>query len=561
MPGPQSNDHHVDARPGSSMSVKAGLQPSAQLRRGRPNASARGTKRTLGLIAIVAAGALVLSGCSAGGGENTSGQSIVNVVTPAQPSTLDPHISTDSIMTEITGSIYETLITVDENLEIQPMLASSFESNADGTEYTFTLRDDVVFHDGSPMTATDVVDSMNRWNRLSISAETAFTEANWAEVNPTTVTLTVPSASFMHLLYLSTPGTAYPAIMPSSVIEEFGDEPVQDFIGTGPYTFTEWDADQKIVIDKWADYAPVDGPTSGRAGKKDAKIDEVVFHFVADASTRTLGLISGQYDLAPELPFDGIAQIEEDPNLQVGTYTISPINLVFSDRTGPFDNVLNRQAVNTGLDRDPIMLASVGRADLYDLVHHNMTLPQKPLWDTAVGLADFNSADATQAKKLLTEGGYTGEPVTLLVTRDYTEAYNAAVVVESQLKALGVNVTLEALEWASYFEKYKNDRDSWDLTIIPQSTEPDPSQTVGFLPGRAGYHDTPQLRDLLTRYGAAPTMDDARTLFDEMQSYLEEVRPLSRLGDAHNVFAATKKLGTVPVFASSIVWWQVDWAK
>ncbi|GGR13201.1 ABC transporter substrate-binding protein [Agromyces mediolanus] len=519
----------------------------------------RSLRRASAVSAIVASGALVLSGCAASGDGGDAAKDVVNVVTPAQPSTLDPQISTESIMGEITGSIYETLVVTDENLVPQPMLAESFERSDDGLEYTFVLREGVKFHDGSELTASDVVDSMNRWTRVSIAADGAFDGSEWTEVDDYTVKLTVPTASFLHLLYLSDIGTSYPAIMPSEVIEEFGDEPVQDIVGTGPYTLKEWDADQRIVIEKWDDYQSVDAPSSGRAGAKDAVLNEVVFSFVPDAATRTMGMQSGQYDVTPELPFDGLTQFQEDPNLVLGTYTIGPINLVYSDRAGgPFENVVNRQAVNTALDRDPIMLASVGSEELYDLVHHNMTEPQQAIWDTEVGKAEFNAADTAAAKALLAEGGYAGEPVTLLVTRDYTEAYNAAVVVAEQLKGIGVDVKLEALEWASYFDKYKEGRDEWDLTIIPQGTVTDPTQTVGFLPNRAGYYDTPELHDLLARFRAAPTQDDATLIFDEMQQYIETYRPLTRLGDAHNVYAASKDL-ELPVFNSHFVWWNASW--
>ena len=98
----------------------------------------------------------MLSGCAASGGGGDAAKDVVNVVTPAQPSTLDPQISTESIMGEITGSIYETLVVTDENLVPQPMLAESFERSDDGLEYTFVLRDDVTFHTGRPMTADDV---------------------------------------------------------------------------------------------------------------------------------------------------------------------------------------------------------------------------------------------------------------------------------------------------------------------------------------------------------------------------------------------------------------------
>lgn len=526
-----------------------------------------GKRRILTGAAAVSLGALVLSGCASGTGGGSSAsdaeKDIVELVTPAQPESLDPQISTDSIMGEITLPIFETLVTVDEDLQVQPMLAESFEANADNTEYTFTLREGVKFQDGSDLDADDVVASMNRWDRVSIAAIEAFAGAEWTKVDDRTVKLTVPSASFLHLLYLSSLGTAYPAILPSEVIDKVGDDPIEDaadIIGTGPYQFDSWDADQKIVITKWDDYQSVDAPSSGRAGAKDAQLSEVVFNFVADASTRTLGIQSGQYDATTELPFDSLDQFENDPNLKLETYMIGPINLVYSDNPdGVFANVENRQAVNEGLDRDPIMLSAVGNADLYDLVHHNMVLGQKAIWDTEVGKADFNQADMAAAQATLKQDGAAGKTLTLLANKDYSEAYNAAVVVAEQLKEMGFDVQLDAYEWGAFSEKYREKRDEWDVVVFPFGQETDPTQTIGFLPDRAWYSaDNAELQDLLQRFRAQPTQADASAMYDEMQQYIEDTRPMSRIGDAHNVYASNANLD-LDWFEGHFTWWNAAW--
>ena len=532
--------------------------------RGPAPRTRRTGRRLVPATALLAASALLLAGCASGGdsGGGDASKNIVNLVTPAQPESMDPQISTDSIMGEIASPIFETLVTTDENLQVTPMLAESFEANADNTEYTFVLREGVMFQDGSEMDADDVVASMNRWLRVSVAAVDAFAGAEWTKVDDRTVKLTTASPSFLHLLYLSQVGTAFPAVLPEEVIDKVGDAPIQDtadIIGTGPYKFAEWDADQKIVIEKWDDYQSVDAPSSGRSGAKDAKLDQVVFNFVADASTRTLGLQSGQYDATTELPFDSLDQFQNDPNLVLDTYMVGPINLVYSDDpSSPFSNVINRQAINTGLDRDPIMLAAVGSEELYDLVHHNMTLGQKAIWDTEVGKADFNQADVAKAEEMLAEGGYDGSPVVVLANKDYSEAYNSAVVVVEQLKAMGVDATLDAYEWGAFSEKYRENRDEWDLVVFPFGTELDPTQTIGFLPTRAGYFDGPELQALLTKFRSAPTQADASAIYDEMQEWIEETRPMSRIGDAHNVYAANKDL-ELPWFDGRFVWWNAHW--
>ena len=456
-----------------------------------PTSQRAGALRRLGgATAAVAVGALVLAGCSSTSAPSDEAKDIVNLVTPAQPESLDPQISTDSIMGEITGPVFETLVTTDADLQVQPMLAESYVVSDDSLEYTFTLRDGVKFQDGSDLDADDVVASMNRWTRVSVAAQEAFAGSEWTKVDDLTVKLNVTAPSFLHLLYLSQVSTAYPAILPTEVLDKVGDGPIEevaDIIGTGPYQLTEWDADQKIVIEKWDDYQSRTEPSSGRAGAKEATINEVVFNFVPDASTRTLGLQSGQYDATTELPFDSLDQFKDDENIVLDTYMVGPINLVYSDdASSPFSNVINRQAINTGLDRDPIMLSAVGSKDLYDLVHHNMTLGQQAIWDTEVGKADFNKVDVAKAKEMLKEGGYNGEQVTVLANKDYSEAYNGAVVVVEQLKGMGVDATLDAYEWGAFSEKYRERRDEWDLVVFPvrHGARPDPDDRLPPDPSR-----------------------------------------------------------------------------
>lgn len=506
------------------------------------------------------ASALLLTGCSGGGSSNegSTGRTDLNVVVPAQPDNLDPHISTIHMTAMITRPVFETLLTVDADGEVQPMLAESFDRSDDGLTYTFALRPGVEFHDGSAFDAADVVASMERWQRLTSTGQTLFADATWTALDPETVQLTVPSASFLHLTNIANRLLNAAVIMPSEVLEQAGDDPVTDIIGTGPYTFGEWVPDQSITIEKWADYQAIDGPTSGLAGDKTGKLEKITFDFVSDPSTRALGLQSGQYDLVTEVPYDGLAQITEDPNLVTGKLLVSPQNLVYSSADGPLANSDMRQAINMALDRDEIMTAAVGDPELYELTHHQMVRDQENVWNTDVGRAGFNPVDVAGAQKLMKQAGYSGEPLTLLVTRDYTEAYNAAVVIQDQLKEAGVPVELEAMEWASYIDRYLNDPASYDFSLLPDVTRLEPSQTIGFVEGRPGYIESDRLSALLTEYRALPTIAEAQTFYDELQQYIEDERPLTRVGDAINLYAGSNALSDVPVFDSTIVWWGVD---
>lgn len=512
------------------------------------------------LVAIAALG-LLLAGCGSADAGDASKKSIT-VAYAAQPPNLDPQLSASATTTGLTRPVFETLLTMDANRNPQPMLAESYERGTDGLKYTFRLRHGLKFQDGSDLDADDVVASMQRWSRLAPPVRDDFKGAAWTKIDPFTVVLQVPSASFLHVLHLSSRFANYPAIMPKEIIDRAGDDPVKDIVGTGPYRFVEWKPDQSLTLEKWGGYQPLDGPANGLAGNKTGKLDKIVFEFVTDSSTRTLGLKSGQYDISTDAPYDGLDQLSNDPNLRVGSLSISPQNLVFSGRQGsPIANVAMRQAINAAFDRDEIMLAAVGSKDLYDLVQHNMVKSQETVWNTDIGRSTYNKPDPGKVAALLKEAGYKGEPLVLTVTRDYTEAYNSAVVVQSQLQKVGIKVDLQTREWASYFQQFLNDQGSWDMSVFPQVPQLDPSQTVGFSPARPGYWASPRLNDLLARYRSAPTLKDATAMYNEMQQYIEDTRPLSRLGDAHGVFAATTKLREIPTFDGTAMWWAVEFTE
>ncbi|MFD1202277.1 ABC transporter substrate-binding protein [Leucobacter albus] len=475
-----------------------------------------------------------------------------------QPPNLDAHLTQLQKIAEITRPIYETLLTIDANYDVQPMLAESYERSDDGLSYTFVLREGLKFHDGSDLDATDVVASMERWTRLTAPGQDDFGDATWAEIDPLTVELTVPTASFLHELQLAARLLNVPAIMPSEVIEAAGDDPVQEAIGSGPYRVEEWIADQTLTLTKWDDYQSVDAPSSGLAGAKNASIDELVFTFLDDATTAVAGLQTGQYDVVTGVGHHQVPQIEADDSIVPETYQYGLQNLAYNIHSGPASDVRLRQAMNMAYDRDEMMLAAVGDEKNYTLIHDNMAAPWQSVWNTDVGKAGFNAADTEGAKALLAESDYNGEALTLIVSSSSNNAQAAAVVLQDQMAAIGVNVSIEAMEWAAFIDRYLNDYDSWDLGIITQVVKNEPTQTIGWVSSNPGYQaGSPELAALEAAYRGAETLADAQALYDDMQQYIEDLRPLSRLGDTHDLFAYSTRLENLAVFDASITWWNV----
>ncbi|NLS10375.1 hypothetical protein HGQ17_10295 [Nesterenkonia sp. MY13] len=146
------------------------------------------------------------------------------------------------------------------------MLAEDFEVSEDGLTITFTLRDDVVFHNGEPMEAEDVIASFERWREVSTIGPNYFGEAEFESPEEGVFTVTMPEPMFVAPTLIADP-QIMPHIMPAEIIEEAGDEEVSEHIGTGPYMFGAWEADQHIRLDRFEDYTSPEGEPSGMAGE------------------------------------------------------------------------------------------------------------------------------------------------------------------------------------------------------------------------------------------------------------------------------------------------------
>jgi peptide/nickel transport system substrate-binding protein len=377
----------------------------------------------------------------------------------------------------------------------------------------------------------------------------------WSAVDDRTVRLDLATPTFGALLALANPNEQFPAVYPSTVVEAATDEPITDIIGTGPFRLGEWIPDQSLTLDRFDGYTPAEGESSGRAGDRTAEVAGIDFTFVPDPATRVLGLQTGEYDFISEVPYDNAAQVLEDDSLRADSYPVTLLNLYYNKAQGPFADVTARRAVDTALDRDAIMLAAVSDPQFYTLTNSMMLESQSGLWPTAVGKDTFNPHDTVKAKELLAESGYDGAPVRIIATRDYLESYNAAVVIQEQLKGIGIDASLDTFDWPT-FTDVREDPTKWELAVIPNTAKSDPGSLVFMRPDFAGFTASPELDTILDRYRAAPTLDEAKSHYDDLQTWFYDYLPVSKLGDADTVFATTTNVDVTvgPGFEGPILW-------
>ena len=153
-------------------------------------------KKKFGFMALVVLLVLSLVACSSEGGSEESDSNEkkeLQVAYNAQPPTLDPLISTAVATRDVMRNVYETLLTLDENFEVTPSLAESYEQSKDGKTITFKLRKGIKFHNGDDMTADDVVAFMTRWAETASSGKGSFAGSTFSKLDEETVVWELPS--------------------------------------------------------------------------------------------------------------------------------------------------------------------------------------------------------------------------------------------------------------------------------------------------------------------------------------------------------------------------------
>ncbi|RKJ33698.1 ABC transporter substrate-binding protein, partial [Butyricicoccus sp. 1XD8-22] len=324
----------------------------------------------------------------------------------AQPPTLDPLMTTAVAARDVARNIFESLVTLDADSKVVPMLAESFEQSEDGKTITFKLRQGVKFHNGDELTADDVIASMEYWRTTASLGKAYFTDATFEKVDETTVRLVMPENLFIALYLLADP-SQIALITTEEAIAGTSAEGLNEFIGTGPYKFVEWKSDQYIHLQKFNEYVAVDTPASGLSGKKEPKYENIYFQFVTDASTRLAGIQTGEYDVANAIPFDNVEQLNALDNITISIDHNGFNAVVFNKREGIFADQKARQAINAALDQESILTAAFSNPQFYEL-EHGLMIKEQTDWYSEAGADQYNQKDTDKAKALLEEIGYNG---------------------------------------------------------------------------------------------------------------------------------------------------------
>ena len=322
---------------------------------------------------------------------------------PIEPETLDPG---DAVYVQeqfILMNIFDSLLSISPDGELHPGLASAWEPNADYSEFTFTLREDVTFHDGTPFTAEAVKASFDHINSEAIlesGGKSLLTDHAYVEtvvVDDYTVTVKFGAS---YPLFLRDASRQWLSISSPAALEASGADYGRSPVGTGPFKFVQWDAQSQIVLERNPDYnwgpefASHQGP---------ALLDQVVFRILPEAATRLTAFETGEILIASEPPsLDAIA-LAESGTASIETFAQPgiPAILMINAAKAPTDDINVRKA----------MILAVNQEELATTAFQSLGLPATSVispstWAYDEAAASMYSFNLDEAKSLLEGSGW-----------------------------------------------------------------------------------------------------------------------------------------------------------
>jgi peptide/nickel transport system substrate-binding protein len=347
--------------------------------------------------------------------------------------------------------------------------------------------------------------------------------------------------------------------MPKEVAEAAPAGPAKDFIGTGPYKFSEWVPNRLIRLTRFIGYAPRSEAPSLYTGRREALADELVFYPVGSVATRIAGVQSGEFDVADAIPADSYAQLKSDPRVVPevvprGTWLV----FFFNKQSGLMANVKLRQAVMAALDMGPIMQATIGNPDLYALAPS--LYPKDSTWYSEGGKQWYNQHNPERAKQLMAEAGYKGETVRWITTQQFDWMFKSSTVAVDQLQKVGFKMDMQLYEWAGVIERRAKPAE-WEFFTTGHGFVPDPSLIDVFSPTYPGWWDTPRKRDLFAQFNRATDLDARQQIWHRLHELVFTEGGWVKAGEFFPVQLRSRELTGYRAVPLAPIFWNVPAVK
>ncbi len=474
---------------------------------------------------------LFLVGCSGGAGDKET----LTVGLSGDAIALDPVATNDNQSSNVMLQIYEGLVKADKDGQILPSLAESYEQ-VDDVTYKFNLKKGVKFHNGEELKASDVVFSLKRaieapnvthlFQTIDIDSVKALDDYT-VEFKQTE-----PFAGI--LAALCHPGGF---IVSEKAVTEAGDDFAQHPVGTNALKFVKWNRADSLELEQFADYHGT--PTEYK---------KLTFRVIPEPSNRVIELESGGVDIAYDIIATDIEKVENNEKLTLlKSLDYGETYLGFNFSKELLSDPKVREAITLALDKDSIV-----KAVFHDLGQTATGILPPTLKYSISDTMKVKEQNIEKAKELLKEAGYPDGFSLNISTNDNKDRSDMATAMKEQLAQVGIDATINVLEWSAFNEVIKNG--DQDLFMIAWTADSPDADTFLFpcfhssAKGEGGNYvflEDPKVDELLEE--ARFEQDDAKRAekYAEAQEYLMEINAWIPLHNKEMTIGTRKEIGNI----------------
>ena len=486
--------------------------------------------------------------------------------------TIDPGFTTAYITRDHGYMVYDTLLATDSSFKVQPQMAD-WKISDDKLTYTFTLRDGLKWHDGTPVTAEDCVASLKRWGRNDNMGQKLMDFTASIEAADTkTIVLKLKEPYGLVLESIAKPSSYVPFMMPKRLAETPPGQQIPEQIGSGPFKFVkaEFQPGVKAVYEKNTDYVPRKEPPSWTAGGKVVKVDRVEWITMADAQTAVNALQSGDIDFMEVPSYDILPVLAANPDIQVetlnklGFQTVGRMNFL----QPPFDNVKVRRAALLAMNQKDVLDALVGNPKYYRICGAYFVCGT-PLATDAGSETLVKGNGMAEAKKLLAESGYDGTPIVIMAPGDVVTLKAQPIVGAQLLREAGFKVDVQATDWGTVISRRTSQKPvkegGWNMFFTNWAGADVVNPIVNFaIGGRGknggwfGWADDPKIEALKDDFARATTPEAQKKIAADIQKEAYDQVIYIPLGEFTQPSAWRKSLTGVLDGPATPIFWNID---
>ena len=499
------------------------------------------------------------------------GAGVLRFIPQSDVTALDP-VWTSVYVTRNHGYlVFDTLYGQDEALAIQPQMVAGHTTEDAGKLWTLTLRDGLMFHDGTPVLARDCVASIRRWARRDAFGQTLLgltDELSAPDDKRIVFRLRAPFPFLPEAL--GKVGINMLPVMPERLANTDPFKQVTEMVGSGPFRFRadERVVGSRVIYERFDKYRPREnGVTSGTAGPKRVHFDRVEWNVIPDVATAAAAMQRGEADWWEQPSFDLLPVLERSPELK--TFVVETTGNIGIFRTNqlhpPFDNPAIRRALLPALNQADYMQAIAGdrrqswRADV------GVFGPGMAMASDAGMEAITGKRDVERARREVMAAGYGGEKVVVMSPGDYPRINTLASVAADMLARCGLNVDLQEMDWGTVIQRRASkaapSQGGWSV-FFTTLTGVDLSSPASSLPLRGngqgawfGWPTAPKLEALRDQFLAEPDVAAQKRIAADIQRQAFIDVPFLPLGEF--IQPTTQRREIVDTLAGLSLFWNV----